>query len=248
MKLNDIKHNHSLTDLLKILIFSILMLIPFIDVGIRCAYVVCNKNAYQSYYGETINENQIVNVGNNLQENHIYTLTGGAISYEQQSEVIFYVTNATSSMTTNPFNEVHIRSQNNATYCLLYNNGVYVSDRSYGGVNAFEVTFQFLRKNNVDLISQYQTITETLYNNYSYLDNVFDYSVNKLTTSELYTWTQQTAIYTGVQTMCTHLGINNSVIPLLLVYWFILTIIYIIIDIVLKLFTMLTHAIGSKTA
>ena len=34
--------------------------------------------------------------------------------------------------------------------------------------------------------------------------------------------------------MTSQLGINNTVIPILLVYWFILTVIYIIIDIVLK--------------
>lgn len=54
MKLNDVKHNHSLTDLLKVLLFSIIMLLPFIDVAVRCGYVMFNKNAYQSYSGEPL--------------------------------------------------------------------------------------------------------------------------------------------------------------------------------------------------
>ena len=79
------------------------------------------------------------------------------------------------------------------------------------------------------------------------LDNAFEYSVNKLAESPILSWTQQTAIYTGVNTMTTQLGVSTPTIAMLIVYWFLLTIIYIIIDIIIKLFTWLTHMVGSKS-
>ena len=79
------------------------------------------------------------------------------------------------------------------------------------------------------------------------LDNVFEYSLSKLESSELYNWTMQTAIYTGVSTMTTQLGITGNIIPIIVCYWFFMTIIYIIIDIILNLFKILTHMFNKKT-
>ena len=80
MKLEKITHDHLLTKWLKVIIFSLLMLAPLISVGVRCAYVVCNKNAYKSYYGETINE-EIDNYIrlDEMQHNETYTLTSNVI-------------------------------------------------------------------------------------------------------------------------------------------------------------------------
>ena len=62
-----------------------------------------------------------------------------------------------------------------------------------------------------------------------------------MTKSELFNWTQNTAVYTGIKAMTDNLQIQTNAIAILLTYWFILTIIYIIVDIVLKLFTTMTH-------
>ena len=79
------------------------------------------------------------------------------------------------------------------------------------------------------------------------LDNAFYYGVEKMTQSDLFNWTQNTAIYTGVKTMTDNLEIQTPAIAILITYWFILTVIYVIIDIVLKGFTTITHMImGNK--
>ena len=43
------KHDHTLTNILKFAIFSVIMLAPIFSVASRCLYVICNKNAKDSY-------------------------------------------------------------------------------------------------------------------------------------------------------------------------------------------------------
>ena len=123
MKLKELKHNHSLTDLLKVLIFSILMITPLLSVATRCLYVICNKNAYQSAeiqstyetynieYEYTSNE---VNNVNDLVDNNIYmldkvnygTLTDGTVITKTNKIIIKNPSTATSynSNTLNEYN------------------------------------------------------------------------------------------------------------------------------------------------
>ena len=96
--------------------------------------------------------------------------------------------------------------------------------------------------NGVNEYSIYYFLTEK-----DTLDNAFYYGVEKMTESDLFNWTQNTTLYNGIKTMTDNLEIQTPAIAILLTYWFILTIIYVIIDIVLKGFTTLTHLImGNK--
>ena len=61
MKLKEIKHNHTLTDLLKVFIFALIMLAPIGMIGTKCLYVICNKNAYKSYSDEYVEKYSQVN-------------------------------------------------------------------------------------------------------------------------------------------------------------------------------------------
>lgn len=121
------KHDHSLTDLLKIFVFSIVMMAPFIAIAVECLYMICNKNAPANYTGT------------------------------QQD--VFY--NAVSNMCAKP----------------------------------------------------------------------------------LFSWTTQTGIYTPINAMCTGLEIQSGALPILLTYWALMTAIYIVFDIVIKMFTYITHLI-----
>ena len=64
-----------------------------------------------------------------------------------------------------------------------------------------------------------------------------------MTESDLFNWTENTALYTGIKGMTDNLEIGTPAIAILITYWFILTVIYVIIDIVLKGFTTITHMI-----
>lgn len=79
-KLKDmkVKHNHTLTDILKVLIFSLVMLAPFGAVLSKCLYTTFNKNAKDSYSGNyeityKYESNQVANE-NDLVEGNIYQL------------------------------------------------------------------------------------------------------------------------------------------------------------------------------
>lgn len=254
MKLSELKHNHSLTDLLKILLFAILMLAPIFSVAVRCAYVVCNKNAYQSYYGETINEKEYVDI-ETYEENQTYHFVSTQNTLTSTFNNNYFTCTRIENIVSTPTISQNIKSTNNgflyfnsgtnAPTLALFNNDTNIM---YLNLNTFIVEFDIVnlatqQNQNTQLISYLKNIE---YNNYSYLDNVFEYSVSQLEESNLFNWTENTAIFSGIQTMTTQLGITNQTIPILLVYWFLLTVIYVIIDIILKLFTYMTHAIGSR--
>ena len=101
MKLEKAGHDHLLTKWLKVIIFSLLMLAPLISVGTRCAYVVCNKNAYQSasittpqiQESNTYNTN-VVNNENDLIVGNIYQFNMVAINdiftiYPQEIYILY---------------------------------------------------------------------------------------------------------------------------------------------------------------
>ena len=114
----------------------------------------------------------------------------------------------------------------------------------YGTTNdIIKFTISYTTIYNSNRFSNYNSFIYYTYNKYSYLDNAFYYGVDQMTKSDLFNWTQNTAIYNGVKAMTDNLQIQTPAIAILIVYWFILTIIYVIIDIVLKCFTTITHMI-----
>ena len=250
MKISELKHNHSLTDLLKVILFSIVMLLPFFNVLTRSLYVICNKNAYQSYsdtngveYTSAVGQTQVYGAEYEVR----YNPNGNVATYE----ALNVLNNKTNAIKLYGGNE-----EKNLNYITIERSGqslyFYYTDSTYQEVpNWYETSATFyyvasstavLNSNTSKYYSVYR-ITSTM----GQLDNVFEYSLSKLETSELYNWTIQTAIYTGVSTMTTQLGITGNIIPIIVCYWFFMTIIYIIIDIILSLFKLLTHMFSKKT-
>lgn len=58
------KHDHSLTDYLKAMIFAVVMLAPFFAVAVECLYMIFNKNAPTNYTGtpQDVFYNAITNI------------------------------------------------------------------------------------------------------------------------------------------------------------------------------------------
>lgn len=73
--------------------------------------------------------------------------------------------------------------------------------------------------------------------------DVFYNAITNLTTKPIFTWTTNTGIYTAINNMCTGLDFGGSanVLSILLTYWALNTGVYIVFDIVIVLFTKLTH-------
>lgn len=254
------KHDHRLTDLLKVSIFSLVMMAPVAAIGVTCAYVVCNKNAYQSYYGQTINEKNYQQITNFVQNEDYYFLSSNDNNNQsvggnnpqftfQSIEVISSLPN----LNTTDYNKV-INSNNGFLYFNSGTNARTIALRQdeenyiYLNLSTNILEFQFnglqLVENNKEVFISY--LKQIEYNKYSYLDNVFYYAVDTMQNNTLFSWTKNTAIYTGIETMTTGLGITTASVPVLLTYWFLITVIYIIIDIVITMFTWITHLIGER--
>lgn len=238
MKISEIKHNHSLTDLLKILLFSILMLAPFTSVAVRSLYVICNKNAYQSYSNTTevktyLNYDSVI--GNTYIMNWVDNNNGMT---NNTTQIIPYQ----SITITAPTGAVKFRYGNSKTL-QFYD----VNDTNLGSQTNI-TSFSYVANSNTSLQTQPWFNRQLVLTQKTSLDNVFEYSIKQLEQSNLFNWTKNTAIYSGIQEMTTQLGVTGQTIPVILTYWALLTIIYVIIDIILKCFTILTHMLGSKKA
>ena len=265
MKLETEKHNHKLTNLLKVSIFATLMLTPFLYVGTKCAYVVCNKNAYESYSG--LNQNTQSNISlNNVSDidysknyyignsylSQSASATSSAYLYFDVLEVISNTTTTTNE-TLLTLEKMYIYANGNTLYYNFYtpenvnttltsasNFLIKVNIRSYNGnTSAIDnLNFDLANSNSLYYIDYFIE---------QQLDNVFEYATYQLTQSDLFKWTENTAIYSGVNAMTSGLGFQNNIVPILITYWFLLTVIYVILDIVLACFTGLTHMITKKT-
>lgn len=252
MKIADVKHNHSLTDLLKILLFTILMLAPVGMVASRCLYVIANKNAYQSYSEVETSTTSIKNDGDALNVGLQYTFAY-TTGYTNTGDNTYYVQNGKSNIRdlyfeneTWTIDRVELYTNNNQTRLIAYD----TNNQSHNKFNWQETSPNFYiilgQARNMPTGTRYYNVYQISYT-YSKLDNVFEYSISQLEESNLFNWTKNTAIFSGIDAMNSQLSINSPAISIILTYWLILTCIYVIIDIVLKLFTILTHAIGRKT-
>lgn len=72
---------------------------------------------------------------------------------------------------------------------------------------------------------------------------IFYDAIDNLNTQPIFNWTSSTAIYTAINNMCTGLefGTSGNTLSLLLTYWSLNTAIYIVFDIIIYMFTKLTH-------
>ena len=257
MKIKEGKHDHKLTNCLKVILFSLVMLAPIGSIAVKCLYTICNKNAYKSYYGETINEvtynhtnYEDLVLNNTYQINPINIGTQqnemGSSSYRITFTNAKLLNNNTDISSATSFSVYSTNS--GITYINLFdNNNEQVL--SINSNNNYILQYDLVSKNLIGTsITLFNLLNNNLltYNKYSYLDNVFEYSINNIETNNLYNWTQNTGIYTGVSAMCTGMGITVNAIPIILTYWFLITAIYIIVDIVLWGFTAITHILQKK--
>lgn len=251
MKIGELKHNHSLTDLLKVLLFALLMLAPIGSVLTRSLYVICNKNAYQSYSEVETSTTSIMNDGDALNVGLQYTFAY-TTGYTNTGNDTYYVQNGKSNIKelyfeneTWTIDRVELYTDNNQTRLIAYD----TNNHSHNKFNWQETSPNFYiilgQARNMPTGTRYYNVYQISYT-YSKLDNVFEYSVTKLATDQMFTWTQNTPVFTGIDAMCTQLGITAPAIPIIIAYWLILTCVYIVIDIVIKLITYLTHLIGAR--
>lgn len=73
--------------------------------------------------------------------------------------------------------------------------------------------------------------------------DIFYKAIEKVEQSNLFNWAENSLIYTGIHNTCTQLSITTTFIPLLLAYWLIISVIYILYDIILMVLIILHNKI-----
>lgn len=250
------KHNHALTNWLKVIIFAIVMIAPFFAVFAGTAYTVFNKNAKDSYYGETINQKTEKHI-TQYSQNKNYTfyisngtyvstnITNGNQIYIENLEIEQYNGNATIDFSTHQY--WRFRRGNESTNLLIEYYNQETNDYTWyvnlGQNTTWTLKFTLTQNNSTatDWLSQ---IYYYEYNNYSYLSSAFYYNVEQLKTQPLFAWTKDTGIYGTFNAMCEGLDQQDGILPLLLTYWTLNTCIYIVFDIILVTFTKIIHIIS----
>lgn len=250
------QHDHKLTKLLKVGIFSLVMLAPFMAIASKVAYTTFNKNAKDSYYGQTINEKtetQITNI-EDLKSSD-YKFNNNIINLENTNgQFRINIKNFTSDNITNgeQINNIRFYSYPTGNETTIMYAAFYIDNTFFISKNLNLQSIEFycyIENFTYDNTSYEPFITsfyKISYNKNSYLDNAFYYAIDQLQESELFNWTQNTAIYSGIYGLTNGMGNNNPTMAILLTYWTITTCIYVIFDIIIELFTWLTHLIGER--
>lgn len=263
--MKKIKHDHKGTKLLKLGIFASLMLAPLLAIAFKCAYVTFNKNAKDSYSGNTntqeveytnIDSVSDFEVGKRYNFNNYNINTGSSSTQQWQT---FFIDNVTINYT--PWSWVNDQIAKITLYKIANSNTNRVTFYAYDSNNQLLGSSTLVQTENaLDFDFNYGgTLNEQNYTYFSSLfyfkstpsvvntlDNAFYYAIDEMKNNELFNWTTNTALYTPTAAMTNGMGITTTALPILITYWLYLTAIYIVIDIVVELFTALTHMITSK--
>lgn len=170
------------------LLVVLAMALPMLSGLVRVIYVQSNMNAKDSYFGDTINQSQIV-YSNDLFTNEHYYIDNRiqpALNFSNFSNIQYYVIDINSSSNVDLTNCAYFRLYFDNTgrlevICFNSSNtliaDIYITNGNY------LVDFTLLRTSNI--ANNNNSIGDTdifyfySYNQYSYLDNAFDYSIWK---------------------------------------------------------------------
>lgn len=228
------------------IIYSFILFMPLLTILFTALYATFNKNAYKSYYGETINEKNYIEV------NNIQTYVGEAI-YDVDNTITYSFTDGTNYFDVENFksqipdinnNEVTKIQMYSAIYQNDYNMWISLRDNNNNILKNINVAntstyftcyiIDYSKQNNSTTLGNFENyFYKYEYNKLSYLDNSFDYGLYKAEQNPLFNWSKNTGLYTVLNTTCTTLGINTTFIPFIFAYWLLVSLIYILYDIAL---------------
>ena len=217
------------------IIYGFLLFMPLLAIGVTCAYAIFNKNAYQSYAGETLNQSDYEHISVNDMEvgKEYFLITPNSKTYQQQSSnTQFVVSNVTINDTLKDVNQIRFYVNTNSTTLTIQ--GIGNDSFIYQNNQTNILKFTFNGSNNNNYVNEINTILyEKTYVLSSFVSEVFYYSIDKVQQSPLFNWAEDSLIYTGMTNTCNALNITTPFIPLLMTYWLIISVIYILYDIIL---------------
>ena len=212
------------------------MFLPLFAIGASCLYVIFNKNAYLSYYGETINEdinNEVSYTGLHFNNRYKFSNDIGYTSISPREYIYtdYVVVYGNNVLTYDNITSIQLSSSETTTYIALYNDGNYITAfttelRSY----VFE--FNYIGQQDLNLFPyQFYSIE---YNDYSYLDNVFYYSCEQFKSYTLFNWAKSSFLAQPITYITNLFGMDSdNFVIYLLSYWLDISIIWLTFDLVM---------------
>lgn len=231
-------------------LYAILMLLPVFSVLFTCLYVCFNKNAKDSYFGDTINNETIIYTNDfNGNDKFYLSIPNSSLSQFNNAGGIEFtyilidnlevINNSTSQDLTGVF-KLGFYSNNNVEYLVYFINEsnpsgyqFYLSNNysglleiSFNVLGASERFYTFSEGN--DIIYKFE------YNKYSYLDNVFYYSFDQVANSDMFGWANNSFICEPFKFITGLFGVqSDNAINTYLSYWGSISIIWLVFDLVL---------------
>lgn len=271
-----VKHDHKLTDILKVGIFAIFLLLPFFTYAPTALYYGVNEYAVNNtttqvdiQYKYQSNE---VNSTDDLVEGNIY-LTNWQDMYpsdflHENEYLTFQLLGNLSVRDANrdeplvptsftPYTYLKIYGEDTALFITDFNDDYIMSYDNFGDF-ANDIVIKIIDINIVDTRTSISSIFR--YTDYNEIDSVDVQTDIQNTISQqmynswqtmwetpMYSWTNNSILKTSLDNFTGVFGVNNqSYITNLITYELIIVAIYIVIDIVLTLFKWLTHLLGER--
>ena len=217
-------------------LYALVMLLPIFAIGVTCGYAMFNKNAYQSYASETINKCEYENISiTNLEVGkEYYLITPNTNTYTRQEESTeisvssLYLDDIFKDVT-----KIRLYVPNNSN--LLYIQAIGNEGFTYTSIQGHIIKFEYLAINN----SYYATEIESIlykkqYFEFTYISEVFYYSVDKVTQSNLFNWAYDSFLVTPFAYIVSLFSMpSSSPVVMLLSYWLAISIIWLVFDLVM---------------
>ena len=251
-KLKDLKgkHDHLLTKMLKVFLFSCVMIAPIVAGTSQMLYATLNKNAKDSYSADQSLNYTLVDTSSIKEDSLYYFRTDNNLNRQVNMSFIPVSSINTITGTLNiPSNPTRFRvyyNGNNLSYSLQIE-GDTTTYNVIGNTTSINVlTFSFIAGDDLSSNAYGSNLKMYEFSEQQTLDNAFYYGMDKMAESDMFSWTKNTGIYTGINAMTTGMDINteNNILAILLTYWLLMTAIYVVIDIIIELFVKLTHLLS----
>jgi len=222
------------------IIYGFLLFMPLLAIAVTCAYVIFNKNAYQSYEG--YNKQSTSTLATSIQSGLDYSIiTNSTIANNTGTDNQIEVSNLSFFTSDNGYQNTFNTNKDNIKYIQLRGNynpsRLYLFDDTNTQITYFTtnvtMTFNFTALSNSGITNNNYFYLITQQQTGNSLSNVFYYSIEKVEQSPLFSWAKDSVIYTGMNNTCNALSITNTFVPLMMTYWLIISVIYFLYDIIL---------------
>lgn len=244
------KHDHKKTKKLKVALFSMIMFLPFIAIGVTCATHIFNKEVTEETETATINYEFEIGTTpqyfDELQINTLYKLNVTPDNDIGGEMPIKYITDNVNTFYQNTNSYVYIDVQLHDI--TLISGDMEISfniDNTYivqwtKDINDTDLWHNYTNGNNDYNIIQSVEITT---NPQDQTTNIFYDSCEQVEQSFILNWCEQAnPVRNPIQSFTNAFNLpSNHIINTLITYWICITMIYIVIDIIVECIVMLTH-------